>query len=62
MEQIDNRMVVDSEWPECHPVLICELKGCGICEDMDYYDINGDIVCEDCLKDYMKKFRRVAHG
>lgn len=60
--QIENRMVVDSEWPEPKPILQCNCNGCDICEGEDYYDVNGDIVCEDCLKKYMRSFRRVANG
>lgn len=60
--KIENRMVVDSEWRAEKPILQCECCNSGIYEDESYYDVNGDIVCEDCLKDYMRFYRRVANG
>lgn len=61
-EQIENRMVVDSVWTPMHrPVCYCGECEVGIYEGTDYYDFDGDIVCEDCHRDYIKEhFRRCA--
>lgn len=42
------------------PVMQCDYNGCDILEGQDYYNIGGDIVCEDCLIDYMKAFKEEA--
>lgn len=59
--EIENRMVVDSQWPEDKPLLQCVCNGCNIYEGDDYYDVNGYIVCEDCKIKYINRFRRVAN-
>lgn len=60
-EQIENRMVVDSEWPEPKPVLYCNDCGSGIIADDYYYDIDGDVICDSCIDDYIRlHFRRCA--
>ena len=58
-ERIENRMAVDSEWPEPRPVLYCDACGEGIVADESYYDIGGDVICDRCIDDYVKlNFRR----
>lgn len=61
-ERIENRMVVNSQWdPVCKPVFRCEECGGAIYAEDDYYDFNGDIICEDCASRYMKEhFRQTA--
>lgn len=61
MEQIENRMVVDSEWPAGAK----EVCKCCYCEDSIYegeeiYDIDGDIIHEDCLRDWARIFKKEA--
>ena len=34
---------------------ICVICGHEISEDEDYWDIEGDLVCDDCLHDYCDK-------
>ena len=59
-EQIENRMVVDSQWqPMYKPVCRCDECGGEIYEGNYFYDFDGDIVCEDCKWDYVNEhFRR----
>lgn len=52
-EKIENRMVVDSEWTDHKPVLHCDDCGSGIMSEESYYDICGDIICEQCIDDYV---------
>lgn len=35
-------------------VHICECNDCEIYEGEDYYDINGTIICEYCIHEYLK--------
>ena len=53
-------MVVDSEWqPMYKPVCRCGECGGDIYEGNDFYDFDGDIVCDDCKWDYVREhFRR----
>ncbi len=59
--QIENRMVVDSEFRH-------HAKPQGLCSDCDkelfdgytYYNVFGKIMCENCFDSYVKEeFRRV---
>lgn len=63
-DMIENRMVVDSEWERQYKVV----ARCYKCESEIYqgeyfFDIGGDIVCENCIRDYVKQnFRRCIDG
>ena len=57
MQIIENQMV---NYTEPTPIYECMICGGGIYEGEAYYNINGDIVCEEHLKDYMGFYRRVA--
>lgn len=60
-ERIENRMIVDSEWPEPRPVLYCDDCGEGIVAGESYCDIGGDVICDRCIDDYVElNFRRYA--
>lgn len=61
-EQIENRMVVNSLWrPAYKPYCRCGECGGEIYSGSEFYDFDGDIVCEDCQRDYVKEhFRRYA--
>ena len=68
MNDLENRMVMDSQWEnspfEYHEpakLAACIVCRCGIYEGDTAFDIDGDIICEDCIKGYMVKhypFRR----
>lgn len=61
MEQVENHMVVDSLWRTLYkPFCRCEMCDAEIYEDNDYYDFDGYIVCEDCIKDYLKDHRKLG--
>ncbi|MED9905248.1 MAG: hypothetical protein UFG06_13845 [Lachnospiraceae bacterium] len=62
MEQIENRMVVDSEWKSPYTVShVCSCCEGAIYEDECYYEIEDDIVCTNCIDDYVKEnFRRTG--
>lgn len=54
-------MVVDSLWRTLYkPFCRCEMCDAEIYEDNDYYDFDGYIVCEDCIKDYLKDHRKLG--
>lgn len=61
-EQIENRMVADSQWqPMYKPICRCDVCDGDIYEGNDFYDFDGDIVCDDCKWDYVREhFRRCA--
>ena len=60
--RIENRMVVDAEWvPRYMPVCRCGECERDIYPGEEYFDFDGDIVCEDCERDYVRKnYRRCA--
>lgn len=64
MEQIENHMVVDACWePIINRKRICFCLECEkpIYEDDDYYDFDGDVVCESCMEDFVNvNFKRGA--
>lgn len=65
MERIENRMVVDSEWPDDTPKVLCACDECGdeIYVGTEYFDFDGDIVCEDCASEYVRnRYRRLAEN
>lgn len=46
-----------------HPVATCGECGRGILYMETYFDVYGDIVCDDCLDSYMRSYyKRVAYG
>ena len=54
---IENRMVVDSEWEwkeKRRVVHECENCECEICEGDEYFEINGECYCPDCIKEFMR--------
>ena len=54
---IENRMVIDSEWEwkEKHEVVHeCSNCECEICEEDEYYEINGECYCPDCIKEFKR--------
>jgi len=64
MEVIENRMVVGSH---CYPMrkvrLRCSYLDCEreIYEGDNYYDFDGEAVCEGCVHDYVReRYRRCA--
>lgn len=59
-EQIENRMV--AEWrPVYKPFCRCDVCSGDIYEGNYYFDFDGDIVCEDCERDYVREhFRKTA--
>ena len=60
-EQIENRMVCEHEHYKV--VCRCHIKGCDIYEDEYFYDFDGDVVCADCMEDYVKEhYRRIFNG
>lgn len=66
-EQIENRMVVDSEWPARERKYVtCTRCGCHIYQEdeSDYaddcYEIDGEYYCDDCIADAARDIFRVA--
>lgn len=63
-EMIENRMVVDSEWKRHYKAVArCDQCESEIYQGEYFFDIGGDIVCENCIRDYVKQnFRRCIDG
>lgn len=61
---IENRMVVDSEWEPVRvlrPTCSCIECESDIYPGDYYYVIDGDVLCESCIKEYInERFRRCA--
>lgn len=55
-------MVVDSEWEHAgKPVHQCQICSSNIYSGDDFYNFNGDIVCDSCGWEYVRdNFRRTA--
>lgn len=71
MQQIENRMVVDSQWEDIEreiPLWEQVFKRCdcgnNIMRNEEYWEINGNVWCQKCIKehieDYLSEFRKVA--
>lgn len=60
MERIENRMVVDSEWKSPYTVShVCCCCDGAIYDGDSYYEIGEDIICTECIDDYVRtNFRR----
>lgn len=62
-DRIENPMVRDELWHEPEPVIECTDCGRGIYTEEYYFDFGRDIICEDCIRDYMdSNFRREARS
>ena len=70
-EQIENRMVVDSQWEDMEKEIpfwerVFRRCDCGrdIMMNEEYWNINEVTYCQDCIKehieDYLSDFRKVA--
>ena len=59
-EQIENRMVVDSEHRSAFKVVARCMECCGDIYAGEYfYQIDGDVVCENCIDRFLKdNYRR----
>ena len=64
-EQIENRMVVDSDYHIRKKVCLCDQCSDPIYEDDDFYDFDGEIVCQGCIDryidDYLREHRRCEY-
>ena len=61
-EQIENRMVSEPE-PKYMTVCRCDSCGSDIYECDYFYYFDGDIICADCMEDYVNEhFRRCIDG
>lgn len=38
----------------------CCVCGCDVFDGEDHYEVNDDIVCDDCDFDYIRRFRKVG--
>lgn len=66
---MSNELPNYDDWKLAEPLLARDKGGvinrCCVCgfdiyEWENYYDVGGDIVCDECDMDYMYKFRKVA--
>ncbi len=56
LESIDDREYLEPPDYEAHAVFSCDYCYRGLYEGDEYYDIEGEVYCEDCLKDNFRKF------
>ena len=62
-EQIENRMVAEKFVPKYRTVCVCESCSSDIYEGDYFYDFDDDIICADCMEDYVNEhFRRCIDG
>lgn len=55
MEQIENRMVVNSEWDDNPDYIRCEKCSCKIHKGDYFYSFRGTDICEDCAPKYIEE-------
>lgn len=60
-EQIENRMVVGNDYHVRKVICRCDQCGGEIYEQDDFYDFDGDIVCEGCIDTYIAEHRRCEY-
>lgn len=54
-----------SACPNCptpKAIFVCSICQYGIVEGDDYYDFEDVIVCDECLSEYVKNYRKTAVG
>lgn len=65
-EQIENRMVVEHDYHRRKVVCLCDQCIEPIYEDDDFYDFDGEIVCQGCIDgyidDYLREHMRCEYG
>lgn len=65
-EMIENRMVCESDYHTRKVICRCEHCSGEIYEQDDFYDFNGEIVCQGCIDgyidDYLREHRRCEYG
>lgn len=65
-EQIENSMVVEHDYHIRKTICLCEQCSGPIYEDDDFYDFDGEIVCQYCIDsyidDYLREHRRCEYG
>lgn len=62
-EMIENRMVVEQIRRRSSDYKICSMCEQPIYEDDTYYDFEEDLICECCVREYVKEnYRRTFYG
>ena len=58
LEDFDRKM--DSQQQEFKIFSECDICSSEICIGEDYYNFDGEIVCNNCIHEYVEEFRRIA--
>lgn len=61
MEQIENSMLIDRDYHTRKVICRCEQCSGEIYEQDDFYDFDGEIVCEGCIDSYIADHRRCEY-
>ena len=52
--------MMDTQQQEMVVFKTCDMCGGEIYEGDEYYDFDDEVICEDCLMDYVNEFRKTA--
>lgn len=65
-EIVENNMLRNNDYHVRRVVCLCELCSGEIYEQDDFYDFDGEIVCQGCIDsyidDYLREHRRCEYG
>ena len=61
-EQIENSMLIDRDYHTRKVICRCDQCSGEIYEQDDFYDFDGEIVCEGCIDSYIADHRRCEYG
>lgn len=51
---------MDAQQEEYEVARICDICSSEICVGEEYYDFDDEIVCNNCVLDYVNEFKRIA--
>lgn len=52
--------MMDTQQQEIVVFKTCDMCGNEIYEGDEYYDFDDEVICEDCLMDYVNEFKTIA--
>lgn len=59
-EALNERDYLYTRYEESCPM--CDMCGERLTAEEYYYEIEGDVVCEECLRDYMERYKKWVRG
>lgn len=58
LDAFDRRM--DAQQQDYEVAKTCDICSSDICVGEEYYDFDGEIVCNNCIRDYVDDFKVIA--